>query len=466
MLSSLSAGIQCELGQESYRNCLAIKVEPTSPGTTDAPCQNGDMDLQNELRQTVNGSFEESSEEDCSSNLQAQLVCGICFKAFSVSVDLEKHCMTHHNGETPFKCHQCSAAFRCWLGNKGLKFHLENLHPPCSTVICKLEDSETGSIASNPVSPNKFSNVEFCEFVCGDCGLQFSDAPLYETHCKVHNPKEPFKCVECSLRFKRCLTIEEHRASHLLVGPYSCDQCGKEYSFKWSLLMHTQIIHGIRPQHFCDKCGLGFLNAEFLSGHTHLHSVEEYSIEIDLKSVNVISMDEDKTPSAILECEECDLEFATETDLAMHSHIHQGPQTFKCEQCPTECDSYAELKQHVNSKHSDVEMQWCEDCGGCGYLNVLLSGECAWPNLENGDDDVNTVMHNSEADISSDAQSDSESAKDDHLETQTVMTTRSSLYKRQKATQNQEQIKKKLSSKKLKTCAKKESLAKGRRKCS
>lgn len=355
--------------------------------------------------------------------LQMGFVCGTCGEIFPMSEGLEKHCRANHGGRTPFKCYKCSKSFRYWLGKQGLKAHL-GTHESCqdkniSAVGCSSENlgAENFIVEADPLSIEEFNDLEFCELVCGDCGIQYSSLVSYEAHCKSHDSKEPFKCIECSLKFKKHAHLEEHRASHLLVKLYSCEECGKEYSFQWSLFMHSK-EHGVRPALQCKKCGLEFFNANFLTSHEHLHDLLGGSLDVDSESASVVNVglqpckfhvsqvqpcpicDDDKTISlSELECGNCELEFATKDDLCRHLDLHKNPQTFKCEECNKVFGSFIGLREHVYGSHSDMEVHWCEDCGGSGYTNMSLSPESSWSRMEDNDgwsssaENVDTIEH-------------------------------------------------------------------------
>ena len=378
----------------------------------------------------------------CSMNLEMDFICAICSETFSHSKDLEKHGLIHHRGKSLFKCVKCAESFRYWLGKHGLKSHLET-HAVTGAEFVNDNvdlDPENFIVEADPLSVD--GDIEFCELVCGDCGIQYPDSISYESHCKTHNSREPFKCVECFLRFQKCANLEEHRASHLLVKLHNCQECGKDFSFKWSLLMHSK-IHGQSPLYHCSKCGLEFLHSDFLSSHEQLHvsfdQVAEVDLKPDLKDVKLLLCkfhfdqvipcpvcDEERNGScsksispSLLECEDCELQFATKDDLTHHMQLHRHPQAFRCEECEKAFASYIGLREHVNANHSDVEVHWCEDCGGSGYANISSSMESSrmedhedWSSCA---DNVEVVQH-----MSDDSCHDSSSVGDLAIESMLV----------------------------------------------
>ena len=99
------------------------------------------------------------------------------------------------------------------------------------------------------------ANLKVCsEFVCGDCGVTFSDKIEFVHHCRSHDPVKPFRCQICDCRFSSSLyKILRHNARMHSEPKLPCFVCDKRFALLGKLKAHVRwYFDGIL--HKCGQC--------------------------------------------------------------------------------------------------------------------------------------------------------------------------------------------------------------------
>ena len=131
---------------------------------------------------------------------------------------------------------------------------------------------------------------------CNKCGKLITKQSM-KTHIETHiRSKETFSCNICAYKSNRKGNLEIHITKHSDKKKYGCKNCDKNFTWPSSLKSHMLAAHSKsnlnficdicthsfkdggnlkkhmfthkeeRP-HTCDKCGKGWIRADFLKNH-------------------------------------------------------------------------------------------------------------------------------------------------------------------------------------------------------
>ncbi|XP_026461201.1 zinc finger protein 724-like [Ctenocephalides felis] len=225
----------------------------------------------------------DNQEEQKSINKSAQLdtkyhSCKICFKAFKLRSNLDKH-MFDDIGNESFKCNYCDMLFMSAID---LMTHLKD-HPDDSPLKCEV------------------------------CSVGFSDIDMLTQHMQSHTKEPPYKCEFCDKGFTNLTKFEDHLIMHSGERRYKCDLCNKLFkhagSFRRHCLAHTDLPHK------CEICKQAFTERYELVNHLKQQHNDDISVRAQ------ISFD---TPSHPYKCETCGKSFKQPGGLKHHKFIHTG----------------------------------------------------------------------------------------------------------------------------------------------
>nr|XP_025045427.1 zinc finger protein 436-like isoform X5 [Pelodiscus sinensis] len=122
---------------------------------------------------------------------------------------------------------------------------------------------------------------------------------------KSHTVRRNYICSECGKNFSRRSNLNKHRKLHTRERPYECCECGKSFSWHSKLITHERIHTGEKPYE-CYECGKKFVESTTLRKHLRVHQ-------------------EDRC----YECCECGKNFTQNADLIAHERIHTGERTYE-----------------------------------------------------------------------------------------------------------------------------------------
>ena len=107
--------------------------------------------------------------------------CDYCHKTFRQKLTLERHTLSHTDGEMPYQCEKCDKAY---TNKTSLLQHKRCKHP------------------------------ERSKYACDRCGETFGSKPTLENHNRTHTGERPFECTECGKTFAQKSNLNSHVKVH------------------------------------------------------------------------------------------------------------------------------------------------------------------------------------------------------------------------------------------------------------
>ncbi|XP_014369014.2 zinc finger protein 91 [Papilio machaon] len=267
-----------------------VKVEETKVEESSPVADNGD-------------------EEVSAGDVKTKLKCNHCNKEFSSRQAKSMHNKAVHQGEKPYKCAECGAAFGY---PRSLSLHrISHRRHKLSGkgYACDL----CGKVLSHPSSVVYHKQAAHAEqrYVCGTCGKHFRHKQLLQRHQLVHSQLRPFRCKLCNASFKTKANMANHQMLHSGIKKYSCEICKQKFSHRTSLTLHMRWHTGVKPYE-CSVCGKSFSQKGNLSEHERIHTGEKP-----------------------YQCALCSRRFTTSSQHRLHLRRH-GPDRDRTAQC-THC---------------------------------------------------------------------------------------------------------------------------------
>eukprot|EP00092_Neocalanus_flemingeri_P017324 GFUD01018737.1.p1 GENE.GFUD01018737.1~~GFUD01018737.1.p1 ORF type:complete len:886 (+),score=196.54 GFUD01018737.1:76-2733(+) len=265
-------------------------------------------------------------------------------------VDIKTHINKVHKGVKNFQCEHCPARFP---SNYGLTLHTRNMHSNNRRVKCV------------------------------ECEGKFKISSLKNHIQRVHRGlKKALPCPEedCDKIFGSKGDLERHVLGCHRKWKTPCPECGKKISME-SLLNHIKVVHrGLYPFQ-CSHCDRGFQNHMNLETHvraqhngtflfckaTTTKGVEcrkvMFSEDTLLKHVENKHLDEGGMRTVA--CPECGTAILP-CYLAHHvsAEHHSSQKAGQClvEGCTDQLSGGDDLKQHLETVHSSLSLEWCSQC--------------------------------------------------------------------------------------------------------
>ncbi|KPI94561.1 Zinc finger protein 568 [Papilio xuthus] len=204
--------------------------------------------------------------------VKTKLKCNHCNKEFSSRQAKSMHNKAVHQGEKPYKCGECGAAFGY---PRSLSLHRisHRRHKPAGKgYACDL----CGKVLSHPSSVVYHKQAAHAEqrYVCGTCGKHFRHKQLLQRHQLVHSQLRPFRCKLCNASFKTKANLANHQMLHSGIKKFSCEICKQKFSHRTSLTLHMRWHTGVKPYE-CGVCGKSFSQKGNLSEHERIHTGEK-----------------------------------------------------------------------------------------------------------------------------------------------------------------------------------------------
>ncbi|KPJ07122.1 Zinc finger protein 836 [Papilio machaon] len=251
----------------------------------------------------------DNGDEASAGDVKTKLKCNHCNKEFSSRQAKSMHNKAVHQGEKPYKCAECGAAFGY---PRSLSLHrISHRRHKLSGkgYACDL----CGKVLSHPSSVVYHKQAAHAEqrYVCGTCGKHFRHKQLLQRHQLVHSQLRPFRCKLCNASFKTKANMANHQMLHTGIKKYSCEICKQKFSHRTSLTLHMRWHTGVKPYE-CSVCGKSFSQKGNLSEHERIHTGEKP-----------------------YQCALCSRRFTTSSQHRLHLRRH-GPDRDRTAQC-THC---------------------------------------------------------------------------------------------------------------------------------
>ena len=163
--------------------------------------------------------------------------------------------------DRPFKCTQCSKAFR-QKGHLVYHLHTHSSSYDYKCDVCNEEFNTPARLFRHQRSEHQKQvagqNVDIYQefkvneqgmrksYTCRKCGKCFTHLHSARTHSWMHSGTKPFKCEKCNKSFRQsghliCHMVEFHSKT---AEPRVCMICSREFRTRGSLTKHIAMSHG------------------------------------------------------------------------------------------------------------------------------------------------------------------------------------------------------------------------------
>ncbi|XP_016430081.1 PR domain zinc finger protein 5 [Sinocyclocheilus rhinocerous] len=257
-----------------------------------------------------------------------KLVCTICNKKCSSSLNLQEHRKVHEI----FDCTDCDKKF---ISTNQLKRHMitHSEKRPYTCDICSRSFKRL-----DQATAHKIIHSEDKPYKCKLCWKEFAHRNVYKNHKKTHSEERPFQCEECKALFRTPFSLQRHLLIHTSERTFKCDQCDATFKRKDTLNVHIQVVHDGHKKYKCDLCEKAFVTPSVLKSHKKTHTGEKEKI-----------------------CPYCGQKFASNGTLRVHIRSHTGERPYQCPYCDKAFSKNDGLKMHIRT-HTREKPYKCSEC--------------------------------------------------------------------------------------------------------
>ncbi|OCT99904.1 hypothetical protein XELAEV_18005688mg [Xenopus laevis] len=255
-------------------------------------------------------------------NAKKKLMCSVCNKKCSSSLNLQEHRKVHEI----YECQDCDKKF---ISANQLRRHMithSEKRPYTCEVCCK------SFKRLDQVTAHKIIHSEDKPYQCKLCGKGFAHRNVYKNHKKTHSEERPFQCEECKALFRTPFSLQRHLLIHNSERTFKCDHCDATFKRKDTLNVHIQVVHDGHKKYKCDLCDKAFVTPSVLKSHKKTHTGEKEKI-----------------------CPYCGQKFASNGTLRVHIRSHTGERPYQCPYCDKAFSKNDGLKMHIRT-HTRLEL--------------------------------------------------------------------------------------------------------------
>uniref|UniRef100_A0A8C2D0N3 Zinc finger protein n=1 Tax=Cyprinus carpio TaxID=7962 RepID=A0A8C2D0N3_CYPCA len=229
-----------------------------------------------------------------------KLVCTICNKKCSSSLNLQEHLLQHWFYIT--YCDTCGL-----ISTNLLKRHMST-HSEKRTYTCDICSRSFKRL--DQTAAHKISHSEDKPYKCKWSWKEFAHSNVYKNHKKTHSEDRPFQCEECKALFRTPFFLQRPPLIHTSERTFKCDQCDATFKHKDTLHVHIQVVHDGHKKYKCDLCEKAFVTPSVLKSHKKTHTGEKEKI-----------------------CPYCGQKFASNGTLRVHIRSNMGEWPYQCPYC-------------------------------------------------------------------------------------------------------------------------------------
>ena len=333
--------------------------------------------------------IQQEENEKCEDDILAVCdLCGWMWKQSTRKRTLKKHMMLKHSTEKPFKCSQCSSAFkekhnlrRHEIRHNGVR-EFKFLCQYCAQSFQRKEymwhhirrdhaDMMDSDANSQGATCRRCDKVFYCNSV-----LQKHRCGNVRTSNDSRRSIQPkaFGCNICGLGFVFARRLERHIIDHgtgITGSAYKCQLCSEQFETVIALESHVSEVHSIaRPKYQCTECNRLFRVESQLKLHMRIHTANaitctvcgmKFVFQSELKYHMVKHTGSSGQTAEKYGCSVCGKHFPTKCRLESHERIHSGAKPFVCSVCGKAFREYSHLSRHLRS-HTDLRPYCCSIC--------------------------------------------------------------------------------------------------------
>ena len=130
--------------------------------------------------------------------------CDICDRSFNTPGALRKHCYTHIEEKSQYRCRTCSKIFPFGSQLKSHRHvHRRNRNYICASANCGKSFKHPGDLAAHAKSHGE-------QHKCAHCNYLHSDIRNLKLHLRTHSRNAPFTCKLCEAKFVHSNQLVRH----------------------------------------------------------------------------------------------------------------------------------------------------------------------------------------------------------------------------------------------------------------
>ncbi|KAL0124433.1 hypothetical protein PUN28_006339 [Cardiocondyla obscurior] len=285
----------------------------------------------------VADSCTEQKEELKDTFAENVLQCELCGDSFVSAEDFTLHLETHGKSyskeqqDEQFVCENCGCNFTTMSElYKHQKDHVSETPYKCD--ICDYVTSHKESLVNH-----ERCHISSYKYRCETCGEQFQTKSSCQAHLLTHPREKPFQCDVCNATFRYRQGLRLHAKLHQpdYVPPqrkYHCEMCNKRFSRRQVLLVHMKTHDSMGPQneYVCKMCGKSVSSKTYLAVHLRKHTGEKPHV-----------------------CDICNKGFISQNYLSVHRRTHTGEKPHQCVHCNKRFTQRTTLVVHLRGHTGD-----------------------------------------------------------------------------------------------------------------